>query len=86
VRLALAEAYEAQGRHREAATELEISLRLHNTVTAHLMLARVYLALDQPQAARDHSQAALSLDPDNHEAQTLMNEIPEAASAQRKAP
>jgi tetratricopeptide (TPR) repeat protein len=86
VHLALAEAYEAQGRHREAATELEASLKLHDTVTAHLLLARIYLSLDQLQAARDHSQAALSLDPDNHEAQTLMNEIPEAAPAERKTP
>jgi tetratricopeptide (TPR) repeat protein len=84
--VALAEAYEAQGRHREAAAELETSLRISNTVTAHVLLARVYLSLDQRQAARDHSEAALSLDPNNREAQTLMNEIPEAASAGRKIP
>jgi len=84
--LALAEAYEAQGRHQEAAAELETSLRLHNTVTAHLLLARVYLSLDRPQAARDHSQAALSLDPNNHEAQALMNRIPEGAPGERKTP
>jgi len=84
--LTLAEAYEAQGRHREAATELETSLKLNNTVAAHLMLARVYLLLDQPQAARDHSQAALSMDPNNHEAQALMNAIPNAAPGERKTP
>jgi Tfp pilus assembly protein PilF len=84
--VALAEAYEAQGRHREAAAELEMSLKLQNTVTAHLMLARVYLSLDQMQAAREHGQAALSLDPSNREAQALMSEIPEKASAERKSP
>jgi len=55
-------------------------------VAAHLMLARVYLLLDQPQAARDHSQAALSMDPNNHEAQALMNAIPNAAPGERKTP
>ena len=63
-----------------------MSLKLQSTVTAHLMLARVYLSLDQLQAAREHGQAALSLDPSNREAQALMNEIPKTASAERKSP
>ncbi|MBZ5542455.1 MAG: tetratricopeptide repeat protein [Acidobacteriia bacterium] len=84
--LILAEAYDAQGRHHEAAAELETSLKLSNTVAAHLILARVYLSLDQPQAARNHSQAVLSLDPNNHEAQALMKEIPDSAPGERKTP
>jgi Tfp pilus assembly protein PilF len=55
-------------------------------VTAHLMLARVYLSLDRPQAARDQSQAALSLDPNNHEAQALMDKIPDGTPGERKTP
>jgi len=84
--LALAQVYEAQGRRREAAAELETSLKLQNSVTAHLHLARVYLSLDQPEAARDHSRAALSLEPDNHEAQELMDQIPRLAPAAGKKP
>lgn len=84
--LVLAQVYEAQGRRQHAAVELETSLKLRNTVTAHLHLARVYLSLDQPEAARDHSRAALSLDPDNHEAQELMEKIPKLAPASGKKP
>jgi tetratricopeptide (TPR) repeat protein len=84
--LVLAQVYEAQGRRQQAAVELETSLKLRNTVTAHLHLARVYLSLDQPEAARDHSRAALSLDPDNHEAQELMEKIPKLAPASGKKP
>jgi len=86
VHLALAQVCEAQGRRREAAAELETSLKLQNSVTAHLHLARVYLSLDQPEAARDHSWAALSLEPDNHEAQELMDQIPRLAPAAGKKP
>jgi len=74
--LALAHVYAAQGRHGEAAAELETSLKLKNTVTGHLSLARVYLSLGQLEAAREHGQAALNLEPANHEAQKLVDEIP----------
>jgi len=84
--LALAQVYEAQGRRQQAAAELETSLQLRDTVTAHLHLARVYLSLDRPEAARTHSRAALSLDPDNHEAQELMEKIPQLAPAAGKKP
>ncbi|MBZ5516260.1 MAG: tetratricopeptide repeat protein [Acidobacteriia bacterium] len=84
--LALARVYEAEGRHREAAAELETSIKISNTAPAQLLLARVCLALGQPQAARDHSQAALSLDPNNHEAQALINQIAGVAPAERKTP
>jgi tetratricopeptide (TPR) repeat protein len=84
--LVLAQVYEAQGRPQQAAAELETSLRLNNTVTAHLHLARVYLSLDRPEAARNHGRAALSLEPDNHEAQELMEKIPKLAPASGKKP
>ncbi len=84
--LVLAQVYEAQGRRQHAAVELETSLKLRNTATVHLHLARVYLSLDQPEAARDHSRAALGLDPGNHEAQELMEKIPKLAPASGKKP
>jgi len=73
--IALAQVYEARGLHREAAAELETSLELRNTAVAHLFLARVYLALDQRAAARDHGRAALDLDPANAQAQALLDQI-----------
>jgi len=78
--LALAQAYEVQGLHRQAAAELETSLRLKPSVTAHLLLARVCVRLNQPGAAREHGRAALNLDPGNEEARTLINEVSAAFS------
>jgi len=84
--LAIAQLFEASGRHREAMAEIENSLRLRETVPAHLLLARVYLALDQPEAARAQGRAALNLDPANREAQMMMARIPHAESAGEKKP
>jgi tetratricopeptide (TPR) repeat protein len=86
VHLARGKEFLDAGRPREAAIELETALKLNNTVAAHLMLARVYLSLDQLQAARDHSQAALSMDPNNREAQALMNAISLMTPGERKTP
>ncbi len=84
--LTLAQVYEAEGRHVEAARELETSLKLKNSVTAHLWLARVYLSLDHPEAARLQDRAALELDPANREAAQLMDQINTRASARGKKP
>lgn len=84
--LVLAQVYEAQGRHREAAAELETSLKLKNSASAHLWLARVYLSLDQPEAARPHGQAALTLDPGNHDAERLIDQIRARAATSRHSP
>jgi Tfp pilus assembly protein PilF len=84
-RLTLAQVLEAEGKHREAAAELETSLKLKNTVAAHLILARVYLSLAQPAQARDQGRAALELDPTNQEAVQLVKRIPVNA-ASRKTP
>jgi len=86
VHLTMAQVLEAEGKHREAAAELESSLRLKNTVTAHVLLARVYLSLDRLDAARDQDQAALSLDPGNREAVQLMEQIRTRAPALRRTP
>jgi tetratricopeptide (TPR) repeat protein len=79
--LALAQAYEVQGLHRKAAAELEASLRLKPTAQAHLILARVCVLLNRPEAASDHGRAALNLDPTNAEAQTLIHQIPSTSSS-----
>jgi tetratricopeptide (TPR) repeat protein len=73
--LVLGQLYEAQGKHREAIQELQTALKLDNNAATHLWLAHVYLSLNQPTAAFDHSQAALSLDPGNHDAERLIEAI-----------
>ena len=84
-RLTLAQVLEAEGKHHEAAGELQTSLKLQNTVAAHLLLARVYLSLAQPEKARDQGRAALALDPTNQEAEQLVKRI-SVNAASRKTP
>ena len=79
--LVLGQLYEAQGKHREAAQELQSALKLDDNAVTHLWLAHVYLSLNQPTAAFDHSQAALSLDPGNRDAERLIEAIRHRASA-----
>jgi tetratricopeptide (TPR) repeat protein len=83
--VSLAQVLEAEGKHREAAAELETSLQLKNSAATHLVLARVYLALEQPQLAREQGQAALALDPGNQEAERLLEQIV-ARPPSRKTP
>lgn len=73
--LTLGQVYESEGRHADAAREFETSLRLKDGVAAHLGLARAYLSLGKPEAARAQGQAALELDPRNREAAQLMEQI-----------
>jgi tetratricopeptide (TPR) repeat protein len=73
--LALGQVYELENRHRDAATELETSLKLHDSAPAHVWLARVYLALNQVDAARSQSELALVLDPGNRYARNLIDQI-----------
>ena len=84
--LLLAQVLETEGKHQEAAAELEASLKLKNTVEAHLSLAHVYLSLNQPALARMQGQAALDLDPGNHEAEQLIQQTPAGAATSRKTP
>jgi Tfp pilus assembly protein PilF len=84
--LLLAQALEAESRHHEASAELEASLKLKNSVEAHLTLAHVYLSLNQPALARLQGQAALDLDPGNHEAQQLVEQGHAGAATSRKTP
>ncbi|MGD0696708.1 MAG: tetratricopeptide repeat protein [Terriglobia bacterium] len=84
--VAMAQVLDAEGKRREAAAELEYSLKLKDSVTAHLMLARVYLSLNRVDAARDQDQAALSLDPGNREAAQLLDQIRSHAPGLRRTP
>ncbi len=84
--LMLGEVYESEGRQVEAARELETSLKLKNSVMAHVWLARVFLSLEQPEAARLHGQAALQLDPSSRDAAQLIDQIQTHASTIGKRP
>jgi tetratricopeptide (TPR) repeat protein len=82
----LAQALEAEGKHPEAAGELQTSLKLDDSAAAHISLARVYLSMHQPELARSQGQAALHLDPGNPQAVQLMQQIQAGAPAARKTP
>ncbi|MBZ5563590.1 MAG: tetratricopeptide repeat protein [Acidobacteriia bacterium] len=71
----MARVLEAEGKHAEAAAELEAALKLQNSASAHILLARVYLELHKPDLARGQGQAALALEPGNQEALQLLNVI-----------
>ncbi len=75
--LALGQVYELEGRHQDAAAELETSLRFKETAPAHVWLARVYISLNRPQAALDQGEAALSLNPGDRYAESLLQQIRE---------
>jgi len=55
-------------------------------VEVHLTLAHVYLSLNQPALAQLEGQAALDLDPGNHEAQQLIDQSRAGAATSRKTP
>lgn len=75
VHLDLGEVYELQGLHRQAADELENSLRIKPSAPAHVWLARVYLSLNRVDDARQQGQMALALDPENRYALNLIEQI-----------
>jgi Tfp pilus assembly protein PilF/TolB-like protein len=84
--LLLARVYEAEGRRRDAATQLEISLRLDNSAAAQLWLAQIYLSQGLHDQALEHAQAALALEPSNSSAAQIVREIREQASDSRSKP
>lgn len=84
--LVLGQLYEAQGKHTEAARELQTALKLDNNAVTHLWLAHVYLSLNQPTAAFDQSQAALTLDPGNQDAERLIEAIRNHTAPAGKTP
>jgi tetratricopeptide (TPR) repeat protein len=84
VHMTLAQVLEAEGKHQEAVREMETSLKLKDSVAAHIMLARIYLSLNRAEAARTQGEAALSLDPGNHEAAQLVRQIRQRAPETRR--
>jgi tetratricopeptide (TPR) repeat protein len=86
VHILLAQALEAEGKHREAAGELQTSLKLQDTAEAHIWLARVYLSLNRSDLALAQGQAALNLEPGNQQAEQLMQQIQGGNAAVRKTP
>jgi tetratricopeptide (TPR) repeat protein len=86
VHILLAQALEAEGKHQEAAGELQTSLKLKDTAEAHLSLAHVYLSMNQPELARLQGQAALNLNPGSPQAEQFLQQIHAGAPAARKTP
>ncbi|MGO8818521.1 MAG: tetratricopeptide repeat protein [Terriglobia bacterium] len=82
----LAQALEADGKHQNAESEVQTSLRLKDSAEGHLLLAHVLLSMNQPELARLQGMAALKLDPGNQEAQQFLQQIPAGAPAARKTP
>jgi tetratricopeptide (TPR) repeat protein len=85
-RILMAKVLQAEGKHQEAAAQLETSLKLDESVDAHVALAQVYLSMNQTEMARAQGQAALNLEPGNPQALQLMQQIHGAAVAPRKTP
>jgi tetratricopeptide (TPR) repeat protein len=72
---ALGEAFEREGKHTLAATELDTALKEKGTFQAHLWLARAYVSLEHLEPALKQAQAALQLDPASAEAKDLADQI-----------
>lgn len=84
--LLMAQVYEAEGRHLDAAAELETSLKLDNNIGAQMWLARIYFLLDRFPQAQEHVRAALALEPSNQDAARLMRDVQERPSTSGSKP
>jgi len=82
----LAQALEGEGKHAEAAKEIQNSLDLQDSAEIRLFLAHVFLSMNQPEQARLQVQSALNLDPSNKQAVQMMQQIPAGAPAARTTP
>jgi len=82
----LAEALEDQNKHSEAVEEWKACLRFRETASGHLSLARVYMAMNQPQLAHGEIDAAIRLEPNNPQAQQLLLQLPAEPPAARTTP
>jgi len=80
---ALADVYDARGDSAQARAEAEASLRLHESVDAYLILARLDLREDHTDAAAKTVDRALQLEPRNTVAQDLKRTL--AAKLAEKA-
>jgi tetratricopeptide (TPR) repeat protein len=83
---ALGQAYEREGKHTLAATELQTSLKEEDSFGAHMWLARAYVSLGHPKPALEQVQAAQQLEPGNTEAKDLARQIRAQLSVHREEP
>jgi tetratricopeptide (TPR) repeat protein len=83
---ALGQAYEREGKHTLAATELETSLKQKDSFDAHLWMARAYVSLDHLEPALKQAQASQQLEPTNAEAKDLAEQIRAQLSVHRDKP
>ncbi len=79
----LAEAAMVRGDNREARAQAEAALRMHESVDAYLVLARLDLSENRVESAATNIKSALRLEPNNKEAQelqrTLANKVAQKA-------
>jgi tetratricopeptide (TPR) repeat protein len=80
---ALAEDYEARGDTRQARAQAEAALRIHESVDAYLILARLDLRENRVEAASQSIDRALQLDPGNPAGRDLQRAL--AAKLAEKA-
>lgn len=71
----LGRTYARSGRPREAIDALKIAIWSQETAEARLVLARIYLQLEDEAAARTEVERALVLDPASVEARRLLDQI-----------
>ena len=84
--LGLAEIFQEDGKHQEAAGEFRTALKLEDSFAGHLGLARAYMSLSQTEQARQESETALKLNPGSREAQELVRQIALQPMAGKKEP
>jgi len=85
-RMSLAQVFEAEGKHEQAAAEFQAALKLQDSFAGHLGLALVYVSLGRAEQARQEAEAALKLDPESREAQELLRKISSHPAPARKVP
>jgi tetratricopeptide (TPR) repeat protein len=85
-RVSLAQVFEAEAKHQEAAEQFRIALKLQDSFAGRIGLARVYISLDRREEARQEVEAALKLEPESREAQELLRQILARPAAEKREP
>jgi tetratricopeptide (TPR) repeat protein len=76
----LAGAYREAGDLDRSVGEYRVALWDEETAATHLRLAEVYSELGERAEARTHTERALELEPDNSEAQELLEKLRDGPS------
>ncbi len=76
----LAEVAIARNDNRDARAQAETALRIHESVDAYLVLARLDLSENRAESAATNLKSALRLEPRNVEAQNLQRKLPGRAA------